>query len=173
MRSNWRCSLSVESTIRGAYLADLDAIIALTDAAYAKYIPRIGRKPQPMIADYRPMIDASQVWLATVMNVVVGLIVLQPQADHLLIYSIAVAPTHVGQGIGRALLVWAETETCRQGFTKLQLYTNEKMTENLALYQRIGYVEYQRAAYKGFQLVYMSKTLCQPEGGEEMGQADE
>ncbi len=165
--------MSVEITIRGACLADLDAITTLTDAAYAKYIPRIGRKPQPMTADYHPMIDTGQVWLATITNVVVGLIVLQPQVDHLLIYSVAVAPTHVGQGIGRALLVWAETETCRRGFTKIQLYTNEKMTENLALYQRIGYLEYQRATYKGLQVVYMTKMLCQPEGGQEVGQADE
>lgn len=169
MRSNWRCHLSVEITIRAARPADLDAIMALTDAAYTKYIPRIGRKPQPMTTDYRPLIAAGQVWLAIVADVVVGLIVLQPQVDHLLIYSVAVAPTHIGQGIGRALLRWGEAETLRQGFSTIQLYTNEKMTENRALYQRIGYVEYQRSVNKDFNVVYMTKTLGQPKRSEEVG----
>jgi hypothetical protein len=48
-------------TLRQATLADVDAISALTDAAYSKYIPLIGRKPLPMTADYsRMVIDKTQ-----------------------------------------------------------------------------------------------------------------
>jgi hypothetical protein len=33
------------------------------------------------------------------------------------------------------------------------------MTENLALYSRIGYMEYDRRSQGGFSLVYMRKQL--------------
>jgi hypothetical protein len=39
------------------------------------------------------------------------------------------------------------------------MYMHEQMTENLALYSRIGYAEYRRDAQDGFTLVYMRKRL--------------
>ncbi len=151
-----------EIVLRLASPTDLVAITAITDAAYANYIPRLGRKPQPMTTDYKPLIDAGQIWLAASINRVVGLIVLQPQTDHLLIYSVAVDPAHQKMGVGQALLTWAETEATRQGFATVKLYTNEKMTENIALYQWLGYSEDKRASYNGFQVVYMTKTVEPP-----------
>ena len=50
-----------QPTLRRATLSDVAAIVALTDAAYAKYIPRIGRKPQPMTTDYRPFVNEHSV----------------------------------------------------------------------------------------------------------------
>ena len=146
-------------TLRLAQTADLASIQTMTNAAYAKYLPRLGRQPQPMTADYTPMIAAEQVWLAEQDGVAVGLIVLQPAVDHLLIYSVAVAPAHQGTGVGRQLLLWAEQEATRQGYPVVQLYTNEKMTENIALYGRIGYQEVKRVLVNGYQVVYMEKSL--------------
>lgn len=148
-----------KATLRLAQTADLASIQTITNAAYTKYLPRLGRQPQPMTADYLPMIAAKQVWLAEQDGIAVGLIVLQPAADHLLIYSVAVAPAHQGTGVGRQLLLWAEQEAAHQGYPVVQLYTNEKMTENIALYGRIGYQEVKRALANGYQVVYMEKTL--------------
>lgn len=39
-------------TLRQAVPADAPAIRALTRAAYAKWVPLIGREPKPMTADY-------------------------------------------------------------------------------------------------------------------------
>ena len=141
---------------------DLAAITAITDAAYREYYPALG--PQATAHDNGLCaIDcASQIWLATMGKVTAGLIVLQPQADHLLIYSVAVDPAHQKMGVGRTLLTWAETEARQQGFATVQLYANEKMTENTAFYQRLGYHEYKRIAYKGFQGIYMTKALQPP-----------
>lgn len=148
-----------KATLRLAQTADLASIQTITTAAYAKYLSRLGRQPQPMTADYTPMIAAKQVWLAEQDRIAVGLIVLQPAADHLLIYSVAVAPAHQGTGVGRQLLLWAEQEAARQGYPVVQLYTNEKMTENIALYGRIGYQEIKRVLVNGYQVVYMEKAL--------------
>jgi ribosomal protein S18 acetylase RimI-like enzyme len=62
--------------------------------------------------------------------------------------------------VGKALLTFAEAEARRAGFDSIYLYTHEKMTENLALYARIGYVEYDRRSHGTFSLVYMRKQLA-------------
>ncbi len=45
------------------------------------------------------------------------------------------------------------------GFASIYLHTHERMTENLALSFRIGYVEYPRDAQGGFTLARMNKLL--------------
>jgi ribosomal protein S18 acetylase RimI-like enzyme len=62
-------------------------------------------------------------------------------------------------GLGGALLRHAETEARRAGFDSVYLYTHERMSENLALYSRIGYVEYDRRSQGDFSLVFMRKPL--------------
>ena len=74
--------------------------------------------------------------------------------------NIAVDPRFHGRGIGRALLERAEAEARRQGFAGIYLYTHEKMTENQALYSKIGYVEYDRRVEKGYARVTMRKRLA-------------
>ena len=49
--------------MRRASPNDADIVAALTDAAYATYISRLGRKPQPMTADYRHLATDHPVWL--------------------------------------------------------------------------------------------------------------
>ena len=73
--------------------------------------------------------------------------------------NVAVHPEHQGRGLGRALLELAEAEARRAGFDSLYLYTHEKMSENLALYAGIGYVEYERRSEKGLTRVFMRKQL--------------
>ena len=60
---------------------------------------------------------------------------------------------------GRALLEFAETEARRAGFDSIDLFTHEKMTENLAIYSKLGYMEYDRRSQGDFSLVYMRKHL--------------
>ena len=64
-----------------------------------------------------------------------------------------------GKGIGRALLEFAEAEARRAGFDSIYLYTHEKMTENLALYSKIGNGEYDRRSQGDFSLVFMRKKF--------------
>lgn len=152
----------IEVQIRLATANDLDQIVEITNAAYAKYIPRIGRKPQPMTADYATLVSAGEVWVAyDVMqeSSVAGLIVLQVERAHLLIYSVAVHPARQGMGIGKRLLHFAEQRAAELRYDVVQLYTNETMVENISLYKRVGYVEFRRTPYRGFQVVYMEKSL--------------
>lgn len=145
--------------IRPAREADAAAVSACVEAAYRHYIPRIGRKPAPMLDDYAEVIRDCQVTVAEMDGEIVGVLVLSVRDGGFLLDNVAVAPSHHGKGVGRALLERAEAEARRQGFSSIYLYTHEKMTENRLLYAKIGYVEYDRRYENGLARVYMRKQL--------------
>ncbi len=145
--------------IRAARPADVAPIVAIVDRAYEIYIPRIGKKPGPMLDDYAARVAEGAVWVAEQDGQVAGLIVLLPESDHLLLDNVAVAPEAHGRGIGRALVAFAEAEARRCGTPEIRLYTHEKMTENVALYPRLGYEETHRAQQAGYDRVFFRKKL--------------
>jgi ribosomal protein S18 acetylase RimI-like enzyme len=144
---------------RAATTTDVQDVAALVDAAYGHYVERIGMLPRPMTENYTEVIAKRQVTLAESDGTIVGVIVLVVDDEGFLIDNIAVHPSHRGKGLGKALLEFAEAEARRAGFDSIYLYTHEKMAENLALYSRIGYVEYDRRSQGTFSLVYMWKHL--------------
>lgn len=132
---------------------------ALVNAAYGHYVERIGIVPRPMTDDYAEVIANRRVTVAESHGTIVGVIALTVNDEGFLIDNVAVDPSYRGRGLGRALLEFAEAAARRAGFDSIYLYTHEKMTENLALYSRIGYVEYDRRSKGDFSLVYMRKQL--------------
>ncbi|MFZ0217256.1 MAG: GNAT family N-acetyltransferase [Candidatus Dormiibacterota bacterium] len=145
--------------LRRAVDTDVPALAALGRAAYAHYVPRIGHEPAPMTADYAAAVAAGEVWVAEHDDRVVGLVVLVPAVDHLLLENVAVNPDLQGAGVGTALLRLAEREAASRSLPAIRLYTNEAMTENLAYYPRRGYRETHRAIENGFRRVYFEKRL--------------
>jgi len=144
--------------MRPATVEDQAAIELIVERAYGVYVSRIGMRPGPMDADYAEQLGRGVVWVAEE-DGVVGLIVLIEQADALLIENVAVDPSRQGEGIGGALLDFAEDRARAAGFGTVSLYTHEKMSENLALYARRGYVETERRAEDGFSRVFLDKRL--------------
>jgi ribosomal protein S18 acetylase RimI-like enzyme len=147
------------SRIRMASIADSRAVEALVHAAYAPYVPRIGRKPGPMLDDYPGLIREQRVYVLAEHEVICGILVLIPKGASMLLDNIAVSPDAQGRGYGRMLLEFAERAAVDAGLGSISLYTNEAMIENIALYSRIGFIETYRAEEKGFRRVYMTKPL--------------
>jgi ribosomal protein S18 acetylase RimI-like enzyme len=145
--------------IRRARQEDAQAVALITDSAYAKYVPLLGRKPQPMTADHQKMISENAVWLLFREDYPVGVLVLVNEPDCLLIYSVAIRPELQKHGLGRRLLDWAEQEARRLGRQHIRLYTNALMAANIALYRRLGYIETHREPFGDSTLVHMSKHL--------------
>jgi len=145
--------------LRPAREADAGSLARLIDDAYGHYVERLGMRPGPMREDYTEVIRDREVTLAESEGALVGAIVLGADEQGFTIENVAVHPMRQGEGLGRTLLELAEEEARRNGFDAIHLYTHEKMTENLALYERIGYVEYERRAEQGFSRVFMSKPL--------------
>ena len=57
-------------------------------------------------------------------------------------------------------LQFPENEALKQGFTDLDLFTHESMTENIGLYEYLGYIETDRRTEKGYRRMYMRKNLA-------------
>jgi ribosomal protein S18 acetylase RimI-like enzyme len=145
--------------IRAATPADAATVRSVVDAAYGHYIARIGRPPGPMLDDYARRIADLQTWVLEDAGRIVGILVLEQGSAGLLLDNIAVLPDSQGKGFGRALIGFAEAEARRRGFSEIRLYTHAAMSENIALYRRIGFVETNRVSEKGYDRVYMNKRL--------------
>jgi GNAT superfamily N-acetyltransferase len=146
--------------IRRATQADEAAVRACAENAYARYVAAIGRKPAPMVADFAAQIAAGEIYVATdAEDALQGFIVFFPQEDHMFLENVAVQPSASGRGIGKSLLQFCENEARRLGFGAVHLYTNEKMTDNLSIYSRLGYVEVDRRTEDGFNRVFFEKRL--------------
>ena len=145
--------------IRPATREDLDAVRACAEAAYQVYVEAIGRKPAPMVADFAVALAAGRLFVAADESGLGGFAVFYTREDHVHLENVAVAPDHQGKGVGRALVSYAESAARRDGVERVELYTNEKMTENLSWYPRLGYEEIGRWREDGFNRVFFRKQL--------------
>jgi GNAT superfamily N-acetyltransferase len=112
-----------------------------------------------MRRDYRQVIREQSVTVAEEGGRVVGVLVLSTTRRGFLLDNVAVQPAEQGRGIGVALLAYAEAEARRAGHRFVTLYTHVTMTENRALYGRLGYKEVGWRTERGFARVYMRKRL--------------
>jgi GNAT superfamily N-acetyltransferase len=150
-----------EITIRPAQVEDRDGIIACVRGAYAKYVPRMGgMEPAPMRADYAALIARDVVHVVGEPDAIRGVIVSFPMEDHLFLENVAVTPANQGTGLGRALMLFVEQQARAGGFREIRLYTHERMTENIAYYGRLGYVEIERRTEDGYHRVFFCKRLA-------------
>jgi ribosomal protein S18 acetylase RimI-like enzyme len=145
--------------LRPAEPADVPRLAELADTAYGHYFGRLGGPPGPMTDDYAEVVRHRRVTVAERDGRVVGFVAFGPGDEGFSIDNVAVDPAHQGRGVGRALLEHAEAAAREAGFESIYLWTHERMTENLALYSRIGYVEYDRRAHGDARLVYLRKPL--------------
>jgi ribosomal protein S18 acetylase RimI-like enzyme len=145
--------------MRMAQPQDAQGLAECVAAAYQRYVPRMGKPPGPMLADYAEAIAQHQVWVAEANGEIIGGLVLIPCEDYMLLDNVAVHPNYQGQRVGRILLELADAEAMLQGYGELRLYTHETMTENIALYTRIGWIETHRGEQDGYARVFMRKPL--------------
>lgn len=147
--------------IRRATAADRNAVEAIVRAAYSPYVERIGKPPGPMLDNYAALIAEGAVSVfEDAGGEIAAIVVLLSKPDHLLLDNVAVRPGRQGQGLGRRLIDFADSEARRLGYHELRLYTHEKMTENIALYRRVGFVETGRGREDGYDRVFMTKRLA-------------
>jgi len=145
--------------IRLANVDDVSAIKHCAKAAYAPYVKRMGKRPAPMVADFDNLVHQQSVYVLDADKHIRGYIVCFPKQDHFHIENIAVAPEFHRRGYGKQLMKHAETEALARGFSRIELYTNEKMRENLKLYPKLGYEEFARHFQDGFARVFFRKQL--------------
>lgn len=151
-------------TIRPAVDDDVGAVREVARTAFLPYVPRIGREPEPMTADYAGLARAGRLRVGVAPapsgeGRIVGFAALVPHPSHLVVESLAVAPGRQGRGVGAQLLLDAEAYAVAVGLREVRLCTNEAMTENLAYYARRGFAETHRAVERGFRRVFLVKQV--------------
>lgn len=152
-------SSALTAEIRHAVESDIPEVEHVVSEAYKFYIPRIGKPPSPMRDDYTLQVAQGRVWILTIGAETVGVVVIKPEAGHMLLENVAVKPERQGKGFGRRLIEFAETRARESGYHEIQLYTNAAMHENLALYPKLGFQEFRRGYDSGFHRVFFKKTL--------------
>ncbi len=145
--------------LRPALPDDAALLHAITRAAYAAWVPVIGREPLPMLADPAVAIRDHRVVVAMQGDQAVGLIEMIPHPDHLWVENVAVLPAAQGQGVGRALLRHAEDVARGLGVAQVRLLTNGAFAANLALYDRAGFVVDRTEPFRGGTTVYLVKPV--------------
>lgn len=147
---------------RLAAATDAGTVATLTDRAYEQYVSRLGFEPKPMITDHHGWIEDGNVWVIEDDGTLCGSIVLLPEGEELLIYSVAVDPDRQGQGYGGVLMGFAEDHARVLGLTGLVLYTNERMIENIRFYEKLGYERYARQQHENHHnswIIFMRKAV--------------
>lgn len=128
-------------------------------AAYGIYLERMDRPPAPMKADYAALHRAGQLWILRCGDQVAGFIVLYERSDDLFVETVAVDPAYQGRGLGARLMAFAEDQARRRGKSRIALYTNEAMRENMGFYAGLGYGVTDRRLEDGYRRVYFAKDL--------------
>ena len=145
--------------IRMAEPHEAGAITAIVMAAYAKWVPLIGREPMPMRVDYEKAVLEHRFDLAVENGAILGLIETVQHPDHLWIDNVAVAPAAQGRGIGRMLLAFTEERAIAAGHPELRLVTNGAFESNIALYTRLGFAVDRIEDFRNGKAVYMRKPF--------------
>ena len=145
--------------IRPAQAADLRGIQNCAKAAYSIYVPRIGKRPAPMVADFQQQISEGKIHVLADDRTIAGFAVFYRRDDHVHLENVSVHPEFQKLGFGVQLITHVEQFAADAGIWVVELYTNAKMTENLTLYPYLGYEEIGRWHEDGFDRVFFRKSV--------------
>jgi ribosomal protein S18 acetylase RimI-like enzyme len=142
--------------IRKAIPDDSDNFENCMESAYAVYKERMGGALlPPMDVDYLSEIENYPSWVVESEGSVLGGLIMVFKNDQASIANIAVDPGFQGQGIGGALMKFAESKAKENGFAELQLATHALLNENISLYQHLGWQETGRDESR----IFMTKRI--------------
>jgi GNAT superfamily N-acetyltransferase len=145
---------------RPATAADADLYRDITRAAYARWVPLIGREPLPMRADPLNAIRNHRVEIVLDGTHPVAVVEMVPEAECLLVENIAVAPDRQKRGIGDAILQRIEQVARGLRLPAVRLYTNKRFETNIAWYLRRGFAVTREEEFpNGGTAVHMRWTL--------------
>jgi N-acetylglutamate synthase-like GNAT family acetyltransferase len=147
--NNWR--------LRKATPNDAKALTVLMHAAYGVYEDRLdGATLPPLTVNYENEIRDFPVWIATDDLTLIAGLILMPEKACMTIANIAVHPQFQGTGVGRTLMVQAETEAKALNLSVLRLATHIDLTGNVEFYTRLGWSETGRDEAR----IYMQKSIA-------------
>ena len=144
--------------MRTARNADVPALQVLVADAFAPFATRSGVRPASVV--WESVVWALGASVATRDDRIVGVLVLWPHPDHVLVESLAVAPDEQRRGVGSALLDRAELTAIEAGSNTVRLAADAGMTEALGFFPRRGYREVGRSVAPGPDRIRFEKRFA-------------
>jgi GNAT superfamily N-acetyltransferase len=129
---------SGDLALRRALPEDFERVVAIQRAAYARNRELLGVEPLPLMVDYKEIFRDYEVWVSAE-GPITSILILQPRAEDLLIWSIATDPERQQSGAGRAMLAAAEIRAREFGLSTMRLYTGAILHHLTGWYGRHGY----------------------------------
>ncbi|GAC1563087.1 MAG: hypothetical protein NVS2B5_28310 [Beijerinckiaceae bacterium] len=139
--------------------AEASRVAAFQRAAYARNREILGVEPIPLQADYADVLRRYEVWLHEEGPDLTGVLILEPRADDMLIWSVASAPDARRRGVGDRMLDAADSRARELGKPRIRLYTGERLVDNIAWYTRRGYEIERTEAMTDRHIVHMVKVI--------------
>lgn len=147
--------------LRRGGVADLETVVSLQRAAYARNRILLGCEPLPLQADYAQVCRDYELWLADEADGTLGgALILEPRTDDLLIWSIATDPGRQGNGLGRRMLAAAEVRARQLGLGIMRLYTGATLQHLVDWYGRHGYALERIEELSDRSVAHMIKPLA-------------
>jgi len=129
--------------IRNAVMDEAAAIAAVLYQAFVEfepyYTPAAFAATTPTSDQIQKRWSEGPVWVVAEESQLVGTVSAVTKAEGLYIRSMAVLPSHRGQGIGRILLEAVEHLAIAQGFQRMFLSTTPFLTGAIRLYEQFGF----------------------------------
>jgi N-acetylglutamate synthase-like GNAT family acetyltransferase len=144
--------------LRRAARTDLDAVLTLQRAAYARNREMLGVEPMPLMADYEAIFRDYEVWV-TADGPIAGVLILEPRADDLLIWSIATDPQRQQSRLGHKMLTAADERARELGVGTVRLYTGTVLRHLVDWYTRNGFVTERIEPLSDRSVTHMVKYL--------------
>lgn len=149
--------------LRRATMADIAALEALKTAAYLPNEAISGVPSLPRMADYHSAVAQHEIWLvdgaAGPAGPLDAALVLDIAPEAFTVWSIAVAPDAAGRKLGRALMDFAEARAAELGYDALLLYTNSRLADRIAWYERLGFRFSHHEEMADRRLTHLRKSL--------------
>jgi len=137
---------------------DRHAVASLQEAAYARNRELLGQEPLPLLAPIDEIFDEYEVWLLEADDGrLVGVLILEPRQEDMLLWSLAVHPDVQRRGLGKLLLQTAELRAGQFGHTILRLYTGAQLQHLIDWYGRHGFVVERIEEISDREIVHMAK----------------
>ena len=121
---------------------DADLVHRLTQAAFAEFR---GVLAPPAGVEFETIevvaadIDAGGAAVAWIGGEVVGAVRWAPLTGHLYVGRLAVLPSHRGQGVGAALVAFAETQAASLGLPEVRVEVRSALPGNAAFFRGRGF----------------------------------
>ncbi|SLN29914.1 Acetyltransferase (GNAT) family protein [Pseudoruegeria aquimaris] len=142
------------SPIRTATPRDLPEIEHVFAEAYSEYESSIKGLPN-MLEGLAEAVAAHEVWVIEKGRKLVGCLILKETGNALHVVNVATLPEVRGQGLGGAMMRFAEAEGALRDVDRMRLATHVDMPGNVAMYRHLGWTETGRDGAR----VYMEKVL--------------